>query len=729
MSNPLRDIEALGQSIWLDNISRQLLDEGTLRGLIEEDGISGVTSNPTIFEKAMGHSDRYDDAFREQLGETSDVEEIFNQLAYKDIRDAADLLRPTWDRTNGADGHVSFEVAASLAYDADKTIEAAKHHRAAIDRPNVLIKVPGTDPGVRAFEELTAIGLNVNVTLLFAVSRYEAIAEAYIRGLERRAERGESLESAASVASFFVSRVDTKVDAALKGTGREDLRGKAAVANAKIAYRSFQRLFSGPRWEALAAKGARVQRPLWASTSTKNPDYPDTLYVDNLIGPDTVNTMPDQTIDATRDHGTAKRTVDVDVDRRLRRSRRSRPPASTSRTSSCTSSSTRVSSRSRSPTRTCSTRSKRRLRSWHAWLIVDAAVRRRRRRDPRAGHRSPARGFRAGRRGSSCSSGSESLAQHQTSHNSGVVHAGIYYAPGSLKARLCRRGLQFLRDFCAQSAACHTTLAARSLWPSTNVRSSRCAASRSAPLQTACPGSGGLEASELAEVEPYVTGVAGLHSPETAIADFAAVARAYASDVTAAGGEIRTGVAVARVLQNGRQTAGRAGRWHRDRRRQGDRVRGASGGSAGDGLRRAGRAANRPVPGEYWRLRAERTHLVRGLIYPVPDPALPFLGVHLTRKIDGTVVLGPNAILSTARHAYERRQFVLRDTYDALSLARHVSDAPQALAGRASARSSAPLPSDNSSARSRGTFPRSIPRTCSPPRLGSAPRRSTATVR
>jgi transaldolase len=317
MSNPLRDIEELGQSIWQDNISRQLLDEGTLRRLIEQDGISGVTSNPTIFEKAMGHSDRYDDAFREQLRETSDVEEIFNQLAYKDIRDAADLLRPTFDRTAGADGYVSFEVAASLALDADGTIKAAQHHRAAIDRANVLIKVPGTDPGVRAFEELTAIGLNVNVTLLFAVSRYEAIAEAYLRGLERRAESGESLESAASVASFFVSRVDSKVDAALEGTGREDLRGKAAVANAKIAYRSFQRIFSGPRWEALATKGARVQRPLWASTSTKNPDYSDTLYVDELIGPDTVNTMPDQTIDATRDHGTAKRTVDVDVDKAI----------------------------------------------------------------------------------------------------------------------------------------------------------------------------------------------------------------------------------------------------------------------------------------------------------------------------------------------------------------------------------------------------------------------------
>jgi transaldolase len=314
MSNPLRDIEALGQSIWLDNISRQVLDDGVLRRLIEEDGLSGVTSNPTIFEKAMAHSDRYNDAFREQLGETSDVEEIFNQLAYRDIREAADLLRPTFDSTGGADGYVSFEVAASLAFDADGTIEAAKHHRAAIDRANVLIKVPGTAEGGRAFEELTAIGLNVNVTLLFSVARYEDIAEAYIRGLERWAESSESLESAASVASFFVSRVDTKVDPALEGTGREDLRGRAAVANAKIAYASFQRIFSGPRWEALAAKGARVQRPLWASTSTKNPDYSDTLYVDELIGPDTVNTMPNQTIDATRDHGTAKRTVDVDVD-------------------------------------------------------------------------------------------------------------------------------------------------------------------------------------------------------------------------------------------------------------------------------------------------------------------------------------------------------------------------------------------------------------------------------
>ena len=314
MSNGLREIEALGQSIWIDNISRELLDEGIMRRLIEEDGISGVTSNPTIFEKAMGHSDRYDDEFREALDETSDPQRIFELLAYRDIRDAADLMRPTFERTDGADGYVSFEVPASLAFDADKTIEAAQRYKAELDRPNVLIKVPGTGDGVRAFEELTALGVNVNVTLLFAVERYEAIAEAFIKGLERRVEKGESIDKSASVASFFVSRVDTKVDKALEGTDREDLQGKAAVANARIAYESFERIFSGPRWEALAAKGARVQRPLWASTSTKNPAYPDTIYVDDLIGPDTVNTMPDQTIVAARDHATAKRTIDTDVD-------------------------------------------------------------------------------------------------------------------------------------------------------------------------------------------------------------------------------------------------------------------------------------------------------------------------------------------------------------------------------------------------------------------------------
>jgi transaldolase len=312
--NRLREIEALGQAIWIDNLNRELLDEGTLSRLIEEDGISGVTSNPTIFEKGMGHSDRYDDAFREAARETDGTQEIFERLAYGDVRDAADLLRPIFEETKGQDGYVSFELPASLAFDAEGSIEAAVHHRDAIDRPNVLIKVPGTDPGVRAFEELTARGVNVNVTLLFAVERYREIAEAYLRGLERRLDAGEPIDRSASVASFFVSRVDTKVDAVLEELGREDLRGRAAVANAKLAYAAFQEIFAGERWQRLRNADAGVQRPLWGSTSTKNPDYPDTLYVDELIGPDTVNTMPDATIEAARDHATPERAVDRDVD-------------------------------------------------------------------------------------------------------------------------------------------------------------------------------------------------------------------------------------------------------------------------------------------------------------------------------------------------------------------------------------------------------------------------------
>jgi transaldolase len=314
MSNRLREIEALGQSIWIDNLNRELLDGGTLRNLIEEDGLSGVTSNPTIFEKGMGHSDRYDDAFREVAAETDDPQEIFEQLALQDIRDACDLLRPVYDRVEGQDGFVSFELPAALAFDVQGSIDQAVRLHDLIDKANVLIKVPGTAEGVEAFEELTARGVNVNVTLLFAVERYREIAEAYVRGLERRVEKGEPVDRAASVASFFVSRVDTKVDAALEELGREDLRGKAAVANAKIAYEDFGEIFSGERWERLEAAGAHVQRPLWASTSTKNPDYSDTLYVDELIGPHTVNTMPDATIDAARDHATAKRTVDRDVE-------------------------------------------------------------------------------------------------------------------------------------------------------------------------------------------------------------------------------------------------------------------------------------------------------------------------------------------------------------------------------------------------------------------------------
>ena len=263
----------------------------------------------------MGHSERYDEGFRRVLEETQDPREVFFRLAFEDIRGAADVLRGAFDETGAKDGYVSFELPPELALDAQGSVDAAKRFRGEIGKDNVLIKVPGTAEGVEAFEELTASGVSVNVTLLFDVRRYVEIAEAYVRGLERRAQAGEPIDRVASVASFFVSRVDSKVDAALDALGGpQDLKGKAAVANAKIAYEEFGRIFSGERWEALAAKGAQVQRPLWASTSVKNPDYPDTLYVDELIGPDTVNTMPDQTIEASRDHATPARTVDKNVD-------------------------------------------------------------------------------------------------------------------------------------------------------------------------------------------------------------------------------------------------------------------------------------------------------------------------------------------------------------------------------------------------------------------------------
>ena len=313
-SNHLRDIQAEGQAVWLDNISRPLIDDGELERLIAEDGISGVTSNPSIFDKAFGDSDRYDEAIAKLAEQGKDARDIFFELGFKDIRDGCDLLRETFDATEGKDGYVSFELPPELADDAQGSIEQGKLIRERIDRPNVLIKVPATEAGIEAFEELTAAGVNVNVTLLFDVRRYEKIAEAYINGVERRVEAGEPVDRASSVASFFVSRVDGKIDDKLDELDRTDLKGKAAVANARIAYESFQRIFSGERWEALAAKGAAVQRPLWASTSTKDPSYPDTLYVDELIGPDTVNTMPDATVEAARDHGTAARTVDKDVD-------------------------------------------------------------------------------------------------------------------------------------------------------------------------------------------------------------------------------------------------------------------------------------------------------------------------------------------------------------------------------------------------------------------------------
>ncbi|HEY3302968.1 MAG TPA: transaldolase [Candidatus Binatia bacterium] len=302
--NPLKELNKHGQSIWLDYIHRKLINTGGLKRLIEEDGLSGVTSNPTIFEKAIAGGTDYDETIRAAVGENPQTEtgKIFERLALEDIRAAADVLRTVYDETGGADGFVSLEVSPHLAHDTEGTIAEAKRLKAEVDRPNVMIKVPATPAGIPAIEALTAGGVNVNITLMFSMSHYEAVARAYIRGLERAAEPAK----VASVASFFVSRVDTMVDGALEKIGTPEalaLRGKIAIANSKAVYRRFEEIFHGEGFAALKSRGARVQRPLWASTGTKNPNYSDVLYVENLIGADTVNTLPPATIDAFRDHG------------------------------------------------------------------------------------------------------------------------------------------------------------------------------------------------------------------------------------------------------------------------------------------------------------------------------------------------------------------------------------------------------------------------------------------
>ena len=303
--NPLQELSAAGQSPWLDFVRRTLITSGALERLIGE-GITGVTSNPSIFRKAIGGSTDYDEEITRIANDGTDHEplNVFEDIAIADIQMAADSLRPVYDAAGGADGFVSFEVQPRLARDAAGTIEAARHLWRRIDRPNVLIKIPGTTEGLQAIEQAIADGINVNVTLLFAVEAYAGVVAAYQRGIERRVEAGEPVDRIASVASFFVSRVDSAVDAKLPE--ESPLRGTAAIANAKLAYERFHTLFSGERWERLVSAGARVQRPLWASTSTKNPAYPDTLYVDALVGRDTVNTMPMTTVDAVRDHGAAR---------------------------------------------------------------------------------------------------------------------------------------------------------------------------------------------------------------------------------------------------------------------------------------------------------------------------------------------------------------------------------------------------------------------------------------
>jgi transaldolase len=308
--NPLKQLYGEGQSVWLDFIRRNLIASGDLNRLIDEDGVRGMTSNPTIFEKAIAGSADYDESLRRALRRNphGDIKDLYETLAIEDIQMAADVLRPIYNETMGADGYVSFEVSPALAHDTDGTVAEAQRLWKSVNRPNIMIKVPATQEGVPALEALIARGVNVNATLMFSLKHYEAIARAYIRGLKRC----EAPDRIASVASFFVSRVDTAVDAALEAIdtpGALELRGKTAVANAKLTYRRFREIFAGGEFRELAAQGARVQRPLWASTSTKNPEYRDVIYVEQLIGMDTVNTLPPATLNAFRDHGRVAPTL------------------------------------------------------------------------------------------------------------------------------------------------------------------------------------------------------------------------------------------------------------------------------------------------------------------------------------------------------------------------------------------------------------------------------------
>jgi transaldolase len=316
MSTPLHQLGDYGQSVWIDFLSRELLCSGELARMMREDAVSGVTSNPTIFQKAISAGDGYDDQLRDVVEREHDLKETFIQLASKDVRDACDLLRSIWDeRCRGCDGYVSIEVDPNLAGDTDASIAEAQRLHDLIDRPNLYVKLPATQAGLPAIEEMIARGKSTNVTLIFSLDRYADVAEAYIRGLERLVETGGDASSVASIASFFVSRVDTEADRRLdKLGGHDDLKGKLAIANAKLAYQRYKEIFAGERWEALEAKGASRQRCLWASTSTKNPAYSDVMYVEKLIGAETVNTMPEETIRAFQDHGRVAPTLESGLD-------------------------------------------------------------------------------------------------------------------------------------------------------------------------------------------------------------------------------------------------------------------------------------------------------------------------------------------------------------------------------------------------------------------------------
>src|SRR3954451_7661860 len=303
-TTPLQQLAEHGQAVWIDYLSRPFVKDGDLEGLIRE-GIVGATSNPTIFQGAIAEGDAYDDQIRELVSAgTSEPKDVFLELARDDIRDACDVLRPVWDRTGGADGWVSLEVDPNLARDTKGTTDEAARLHAMVERENLLVKIPATPEGLTAIEDSIAAGIPINVTLIFSLQRHREVAEAYVRGLQRHADGGGDVSKLASVASFFVSRVDTEADKRLDALGGHDeLKGTLAIANAKLAYQTYEEVFSGAEWEELAAKGATRQRCLWASTSTKNPDYRDVIYVEELVGPDTVNTMPRETVEAVLDHG------------------------------------------------------------------------------------------------------------------------------------------------------------------------------------------------------------------------------------------------------------------------------------------------------------------------------------------------------------------------------------------------------------------------------------------
>jgi len=309
----LKKLQEIGQSVWMDSLSRDDIQNGNLQRMME-DGVLGVTSNPTIFQQAIAQSELYDEELQELAEKTDDAKEIFRRIAVRDIQDACDIFMPVYDQTEHRDGYVSLEVAPELAFDTEGTITRARLVWEMVDRPNLLVKIPATKEGLPAIEESIAAGISVNVTLIFSLERYRAVAQAYIRGLERLVEGGGDPSKVASVASFFVSRVDTETDRRLEEVGREHLKGRLAIDNAKIVYQEFKKIFSGPGWESLESRGATKQRPLWASTSTKTPEYKDTIYVDNLIGPETVNTMPLSTLKATMNHAEVRPTLDEGIE-------------------------------------------------------------------------------------------------------------------------------------------------------------------------------------------------------------------------------------------------------------------------------------------------------------------------------------------------------------------------------------------------------------------------------